>query len=107
MGEMRGPEIRPSLPRRLFPQPAPPAGDAPVVAGEQDLGDIQPLERPRSRILRMFEQPVLEALVLKRRRRPEHPRDQPHARLDHHHRRRLATGEDRVADGDLLEPAGV
>ena len=49
----------------------------------------------------------LETLATQTLRLAEDAGQQSHARLDHHHRRRLAAGEDRVSDGDLLEPARV
>ncbi|MNN87002.1 hypothetical protein D3C81_2044910 [compost metagenome] len=66
-----------------------------------------PLERPRSRVLRVFQKTILKALGRQAVCRAKHPGDQSYARLDRHHGRSLAAGEHRVSDGDLLEPARV
>src|SRR5690606_19901828 len=104
---MRRPEVRPPLPRGLLPLLLPPGGDLLVVARQQNLRYLAPLERPRSGELRVLQEPVLKTLRSEAVRLAEDAGQQPYARLDHHHGRRLAAGEHRVPDGDLLEPAGV
>ena len=89
-----------------------PAGGGPGQVRRADviasaLDSVERRERPRPRVLRMLQKPVFETLLVQRGRLPQHTGDQPDARLDRHHRRRLATGQDRVSDGDLLEPPGV
>jgi len=107
IGEMRFPEIWTPLAGRFFTHTAPPLVDLLVVARQQHLGDVEPFERPRSRVLRMLEEAVLEAFFQRALDIPQNTRGKSNARLDHDHRRRLATGENRVSDRDLLEPAGV
>ena len=46
-GEMRRPEVGPPLPRGLFAKRPAPFGHLLVVAGEQNLRNVAPLERPR------------------------------------------------------------
>src|SRR5262245_1592148 len=46
-GEMRRPEVRPALPRGLLPLVLPPLRHLAVVAGQQNLRDLLPFERPR------------------------------------------------------------
>src|SRR5207244_2963670 len=107
IGGSSRPQVRTPLPRGLLPLGLAPLANLAVVPAQQDLGDITPFERPRPRVLRMLEEPVLEAFFTQTLGLPQHTRDQPYARLDRHHGRGFATGEHRVADGDLLEPAGV
>src|ERR1700761_5730469 len=101
------PQVRTPLPRGLLPLGLPPLPNLGVVAAQQHLGDVEPFERPRSRVLRMLEEPVLEAFFTQALGLAQHTGHEPYASLDRHQRRRLATGQDRVAHGDLLEPAGV
>src|SRR6185437_6463038 len=64
-----GPQIRPPLPRDLFPLfPAPP-GDLAVMAGDQDLrhAPFDPIRsgpRRRPRVVRVLQQSVLETLFV-------------------------------------------
>src|SRR5688500_260854 len=105
--QMRRPEVWPPLPGRLSPLLFAPLCDLLVVARQKNLGYLQPLERPRSRVLRMLQKAVLKAFRTQAVCLAQHSGDQSYARLYHHHGRRLAAGENRVSDGDLLEPARV
>src|SRR6266545_1975632 len=80
------------------PRPAlrtPPVGDALVIAGQQDIGDSPAAELRRSRVVRILE-PALELfgerLVLARSFR-ERPRQPARDRIEEHHRRQLAAGQ--------------
>src|SRR3989344_1698095 len=107
IGEMPRPEVRPPLPRGDLPLLRPPPGDLGMVPGKQHLRDVEPFERPRPRVLRMLEKPVLETLFTQTLRLAEDAGHEPYARFDGQHGRDLAAGEDRVAHGDLFEPPGV
>ena len=76
----------------------------PDVQNLQDM--LTPLECPRSSELRMLQEPVFETLFTQTGRLAQYTGQEPHARLDHQLGRRLAAGEHRIPDGDLLEPAG-
>ena len=78
-----------------------------MVARQKHLGNVQPFERPRSRIVRMFKEPVLEAFFLQRCSLTQNPWNQPDAGLNRDHGCSLTTGKDRVTDGDLFEPSGI
>src|SRR6185312_12034343 len=107
LGEVGRPEVRTPLPRGRLPRRPPPGGHLLVVAGEEDIRDLAPLERPRSGELRMLQEPVFKTLLGQALRLAQHPGQQADHGLDHHQRRRLTAGEHRVAHGDLLEPARV
>ena len=78
-----------------------------MVAAEQHLGHGEALKYARTRILRIFQQPVRERFLLRRFGRPQHPRNEPRHAVCQHHRRQFAAGEDVVADADFLVNAGV
>ena len=58
----------------------------------------RPFEFLRPRVVRMLEQAVLETLLVARSRVAHDARQQPHHRVEQHQRRRLAAGQDEVAD---------
>src|SRR5260370_35652002 len=58
---------------------APPLRDLGVVARQQHLGNGAPLPRARARVLRVFEQTVLEALGNARLRLAHHAGNEPDA----------------------------
>jgi tRNA (guanine-N1)-methyltransferase len=64
VGEVAVPKVGPLLAGRLFTLVLPPLGDLLVVAGQQHLGNVLALERPRSRVLRMFEEITIGDAVL-------------------------------------------
>ena len=108
IGETRRPEVRPPLPRRLFPLRLPPLRRSSRGRRTAAPRGSRSPSNVRGRVYCGCSSSPSSKLSSPRLcRLPQHARDQPHARLDRHHRRRLAAGEDRVADGDLLEPAGV
>ena len=59
-------EVRPALAGQPLGFRAPPRGDPGMVAGDQHVRNRPAFELLRPRIVRMFEQPVLEALVVAR-----------------------------------------
>src|SRR3954469_11505366 len=72
-------EIRPPLPRealRLLPAPA---GDRGVMAGEERLRDGAALPLARPRVVRVFEEAGLEALLGRGGVRPHDAGQKPHA----------------------------
>src|SRR5271156_4876224 len=97
------PEVWTPLPRCSLTLGLSPLRHLTMVAGEQDLGDVEPFERPRSGELRMFEEPVLETLFDDTGGLAQHAGQQPYARLDGHQGSRLAAGEHRVPHRDFLE----
>ena len=64
-----------------------------------------PLRRPG--VVRVFQQPGAETLLLGAGRRAHHAGQQPHAGVQQHQRRQLAAGQHVVADADLLSAARV
>src|SRR5690606_30006927 len=107
IGEIPLPEVRAPLPRGDFPLRLPPFGDVGVMPRQEHLGNVEPFEPPRTGILRMLEEAVFETLLAQTLRLPQNAGHEPYTRLDGHQRGGLAPGQDRIADGDLLEPAGV
>src|SRR3954447_11808237 len=84
---------------------APPILDAPVVAGEQDVGHAPAAELGRPRVVRILEPAVElggEALDLTRLVRAERARQAARDRVHEHHRRQLAAGEDVRANRDRI-----
>ena len=55
--------------------------------------------------MRVLEQTMLEALLMRRARRPHHSRQQPDSRIEHDQPRDLATRQHIIADRHLLELA--
>src|SRR5215210_2383262 len=81
---------------------APPSLDLGVVPRPQDLGHRHAAELRRTRVMRVVEQTVLERVALVGLLATDHAGNQPRHRLDEHERRKLATGQHVVSDGDLL-----
>ena len=57
--------------------------------------------------MRIFEKPLLEALLLSAGGRAHYPGEKPYASIEDHHRAKLSAGEDIVADRHLLDGPGV
>src|SRR4051812_16308129 len=76
--------------QRLGP---PPAGDATVVAGPQDLGNLVAPEVGGAGVLGVLEEAVAERLVLGARLVAHDARQQAADRLEHDHRRHLAPAQ--------------
>ena len=84
-----------------------PAVDKSVIAGEQHLRHAQPVPLVGAGILRILQKPVPVALVREADLVTENARNQTADRIGNAHRRQLAAGQDKVADGDLLIHAFV
>ena len=67
-----------------------PRGYFPMIAGEQNVGNAVTLPFLRPRVLRVLQKPCLEALVTKGCGGAYHSRQEPHARVDQHHRGKFA-----------------
>src|SRR5947207_5783963 len=76
-----------------------------MIPRSQHLGDRAPFPNDRPGIVRIFEKPLIEALLLSAGGRAHYPGKQPHASIEDDHRAELAAGEDIVADRDGLEGA--
>jgi len=76
--------------------------DRRMVPVHQHLGNLDPSEITGTGVLRVFQQPAAEGVLAGAVRTAQHPRQQPGHRIDQHHRRQFATGEDVIADGDLI-----
>src|SRR5262249_52927573 len=99
------PQIRAALPRRLFPLLLPPLADPVMMTGEQYLRHRAAIPILRPRVVRIFEEAVLETFLRERRLVAHHARQQPHASVDERDRRRLAAREDEIAEAQLLDAA--
>src|SRR6476661_10282054 len=80
-----------------------PRRDLRMIPRPQHFGDRAPFPFNRSGIVRIFEKPRLEALLLSAGRRAHYPGEQPYASVEDHHRAKLSAGEDVVADRYLLD----
>src|SRR5690348_13849968 len=76
-----------------------------MIPRPQHFGDRASFPFDGSGIVRIFEKPRLEALLLSAGGRAHYPGKQPHASIEDHHRAELSAGEDIVADGDRFERA--
>ena len=84
---------------------APPGGDLGVVAREEHVGNCAALPFARAGIVRIFEQPVFEALLCARRFLAHHAGNEPHAGVEQGERGDLAARQHIVADRHLDEAA--
>src|SRR5687768_13189321 len=75
-----------------------PCSDLRMIPRPQHLGDRAPFPFDRSGIVRIFEKPRFEALLLTAGSRAHYPGKQPNASVKQHHRADLAAGEHIVAD---------
>src|SRR5690349_21401467 len=74
-----------------------------MIPRPQHFGDRAPFPCHWSGIVRIFQETLLEALLLSAGGRAHYPGKQPHASVEDHHRAELAAREDIVADGDGFE----
>src|SRR3954462_11487946 len=74
-----------------------------MIPRPQHFGDRAPFPFNRSGIVRIFEKPLLEALLLSAGGRAHYPGKQPHASIEDDHRAELPAGQYIVADRDRLE----
>ncbi len=102
------PEVGPA---RLWSAVRPPARrQAATLAWSpdgQDLRDRPALEHLRAGVLRVFQQPVGEALLVRRDRLAHDAWKQPDAGVEQHQRRDLAARQHVIADRDLLRGRGL
>src|SRR5438445_10209357 len=80
---------------------AAPALDLRMMAGQQHLRNLVTLEDRRPRVMRVLQQLHSKRLVFRRLLRTQDAGDEPAHRVDQHHRRELAAGEDVVTDRDF------
>ena len=73
-----------------------------VIAAPEDRRRLVAAERGWLRPLGILEQTAGKALLGRRGLVAEHARDETSRRLEHAERRQLSTGEDKIADRDLL-----
>src|SRR3954449_6861342 len=74
-----------------------------MIPRPQHFGDRAPFPCYRPGIVRIFQETLLEALLLSAGGRAHYPGKQPHASIEDHHRPELSTREDVIADGDGFE----
>src|SRR3954470_11496236 len=80
-----------------------PCRDLRMIPRPQHFGDRAPFPCNRPGIMRIFQETLLEALLLSAGGRAHYPGKQAHASIEDDHRSKLAAGEDIVADRDLFE----
>src|SRR5689334_5072338 len=78
-----------------------------MIPRPQHFGDRAPFPFDRSGIVRIFEKPRLEALLLSAGRRAHYPGKEPHASIEDRHCAKLAAGKDIIADRDWFERPSV
>src|SRR4051794_38901418 len=76
-----------------------------MIPRPQHFGDRAPFPNDRPGIVRIFEKPLIEALLLSAGGRAHYPGKQAPASIEDGHRAELAAGEDIVADRDGFEGA--
>src|SRR6185503_2834378 len=78
-----------------------------MIPRPQHFGDRAPFPCHRPGIVRIFQETLLEALLLSAGGRAHYPGEQPYASIEDDHRSKLTAGEDIVADRHGLEGARV
>src|SRR5207248_2679181 len=78
-----------------------------MIPRPQHLGDRAPFPNDRPGIVRIFEQPLIEALFLSAGGRAHYPGKQPHASIEDDHCAKLTAREHIIADRDWFERASV
>ena len=71
-----------------------------MIPRSQHFGDPAPFPLEWTGIMRVFEKAAFKAFLLTARRRAHYPGKQPNASVEQGDRRRLAAGEDIVAERD-------
>ena len=74
-----------------------------MIPRPQHFGDRAPFPYDWSGIVRIFEKPLFEALLLSAGGRAHYPGKQPYASIEDHHRADLTAGEDIITDRDLFD----
>src|SRR4051795_6802714 len=82
-----------------------PRRDLRMIPRPQHFGDRAPFPCDWSGIVRIFQETLLEALLLSAGGRAHYPGKQPHASIEDDHRAKLSAGEHIVADRDGFERA--
>ena len=78
-----------------------------MIPRPQHFGDRAPFPFFRSGIVRIFEKPRLEALLLSAGGRAHYPGKQPHASIEDDHRAKLSARQDIVADRRPVRAAAL
>src|SRR6185312_7363206 len=78
-----------------------------MIPRPQHFGDRASFPLNGSGIVRIFEKPRFEALLLSAGGRAHYPGKQPHASIEDRHRADLPARKDIVADGDGFERASL
>src|SRR4051812_4303090 len=76
-----------------------------MIPRPQHFGDRAPFPCNRPGIVRIFQETLLEALLLSAGGRAHYPGKQPHASIEDDHRPKLSAGEHIVADAHRFETA--
>src|SRR6476469_929572 len=74
-----------------------------MIPRPQHFGDRAPFPCYRPGIVRIFQETLLEALLLSAGGRAHYPGKEPHASIEDHHRCKLAARQDIVTDRDQLQ----
>src|SRR3954470_17142171 len=78
-----------------------------MIPRPQHFGDRAPFPNDRPGIVRIFEEPLIEALLLSAGGRAHYPGKKPHASIEDHHRAKFAARQDKIADRDRIERSRV
>src|SRR5690606_25211864 len=84
--EISLPQVRTPFPRQFLGHFAPPRAHPAMVPRSQDLRNSMSFPDLRPRIMRIFEEILLEALFRQRLGIPDHTRQEPHHRVHQRHR---------------------
>src|SRR4029079_17750908 len=84
-----------------------PCRDLRMIPRSQHFGDRAPFPLNRPGIVRIFQEPRLEALLLSAGGRAHYPGKQPHAIIEDHHRADFSAREHIVADRHRFEIAAL
>src|SRR3954462_11045958 len=80
-----------------------PRRDLRMIPRPQHFGDRAPFPCHWSGIVRIFQEPLLEALLLTAGGRAHYPGEQPYASVEDRHRAKLSARQHIVADGDRFD----
>ncbi len=73
-----------------------------MIAPLQHFGNFQPTKYSRAGVMRPFQHALGVAVLVSRPARAQYAGDMPYYRVNHHHCRQFAAGEDIIADADLV-----
>src|SRR5947209_461642 len=74
-----------------------------MIPRPQHFGDRAPFPLYRSGIVRIFQETLLEALLLSAGGRAHYPGEEPYASIEHDHRAKFPAREDIVSDRDRFD----